>query len=184
MPVYATENFKRWQELHPNWQVRLWTNSDLTSENVDPAVLERIGVATEGAQKADILRYYAIRRFGGVYVDSDIVPHRSLAGVIREGNLVVCHDLPVTWGYIINAFFAASPAHPVITNCLEMALRAKLNTPDIHMTTGPRVLGEAVSQWDKNKVVLLEIEALYRNANVALRLGTHTYAHEWKGANS
>ena len=55
-----------------------------------------------------------------------------------------------------------------------------LNTEDIHMNTGPYLLGHAVGKTQmNNKAYLLPTKAFYRNENNSERFGTHTYAKMW-----
>jgi hypothetical protein len=108
------------------------------------------------------------------------------------GSFIACHDLPVTWGYIINAFFAASPNHILMKEICEKVLDAKLNTEDIHLQTGPRLFGSVLEKYP-NKYFLLPIESFYRNIkgdrlidgkirneDVEERYGNHFYAYTWK----
>jgi hypothetical protein len=64
----------------------------------------------------------------------------------------------------------------------EMAYEAIINTPDIHMHTGPRLIGKGVSEYSQlteDKIVLLKTEYFYRNLDYNDRFGTHTFAKEW-----
>lgn len=177
-PSYCMENYQRWKELMPSWTVRLWTNADI--EEFPKGVADTIHTANKGAQKADIMRYTIMETYGGVYMDADVTPHRSLDPIRTMGKVVLCHDLPITWAYIAIGFFAAVPHHPLFQKACELCRKAKLNTPDIHLHTGPRILGEAMSVFDTHeKVVVLAPRFLYRNAAFEGRFGTHTYAKHW-----
>jgi mannosyltransferase OCH1-like enzyme len=188
-PAYFFENKRKWESLMPDWHVRCWRDTD----GVDGRVAERVRCAASGAQKADILRYAVMHEHGGVYVDADVTPHRSLDPVIALGaRVVLCHDLELTWGYIINAFFAAAPREPLFALAVERSLVAQLNTPDVHMQTGPRLLGACVEST-RGDYVLLPTRAFYRNVegdeqedgtklreSDDRRFGNHFYAHTWR----
>src|SRR5436190_16517529 len=66
------EDFRRygesWRRHHPGWRMRLWTDEDLP-ELGDRRALER---ARHHAERANLVRYEVLRRFGGVYVDTDV----------------------------------------------------------------------------------------------------------------
>ena len=96
-----------------------------------------------------------------------------------RARVVVCHDLEVTWGYIINAFFAAAPKEPLFERASLKSLSVEYNTPDVHMKTGPRLFGECLEAVD-GKYMLLPVDMFYRNEGNNLRYGTHTYAHSWR----
>lgn len=56
-----------WRQLHPDWEYRLWTE-----ENTDIAeIKDMINVAQRFSSKSNIIRLYAVMKFGGVYCDFD-----------------------------------------------------------------------------------------------------------------
>ena len=182
-PAYLQKHITRWKELMPEWTIRLWTNDDLTPEEIKLEVLERIHEADRGVQKADILRYYVVWKYGGIYVDADIEPIRSLEPILYMSDLVICHDNIIEWQYISNAFFAASAYHPVLERALAMCLHTQLNTNAPHMTTGPSLFGRVVSQTPpvNEKYTLLDIECFYLldKGITPSRFGRHFYAASW-----
>ena len=98
----------------------------------------------------------------------------------KDAKLIMCHDIPLTWKYIINAFFAAVPHHPVLQAATNLCYNATLNTEDIHLKTGPIVLGTAVANTiSDDKYYLLPTNYFYRNQGVDKRFGTHTFAKMW-----
>jgi FkbM family methyltransferase len=188
-PSYVEENFNKWKCLMPDWEFKLWNNDDITS---DVFPVELVNKCTLGVQKADIMRYYIIKKFGGVYVDADITPHRSLDPIVTDyKDIVACHDLPLTWRYIAIGFFAASPEHHILSEICDLCHKLDLNTEDVHMKTGPRLFGEVMSKYP-DEYTLLPIEAFYRNIKGDIisktetrnddyeeRFGNHFYARTW-----
>jgi hypothetical protein len=165
----------------PDWTVRVWCNADINEDEFPVEAVAIINVATKGAQKADIMRYFIILKHGGVYMDADMVPHRALDPCLAASTLVLCHDLELTWAYIWNGFMAAVPGHPVLQVASDLCLEAELNTTDVHLRTGPRVLGEAVNRTRGavGEYTLLPVFAFCRNHDSPGRFGTHTYARMW-----
>ena len=174
-----------WQTLMPSWIIRIWTNSDITSTEFPDAAITLINTATKGAQKADIMRYFIIEKYGGVYMDVDVIPHRSLDPIIssfKNASLITCHDLPLTWEYVSIGFFAAVPHHPVLQTACAMCYDTLLNTEDIHLKTGPYLFGHALSTTAisiRDKHILLPINSFYRNKEFNGRFGEHIYAKMW-----
>jgi mannosyltransferase OCH1-like enzyme len=190
-PDYVGENFVKWNELMPDWDCRLWTSADLCEDNKELFPLSFIESCKIPAQQADIMRYFIIKNFGGVYVDADITPHRSLTPIVQKQSFVACHDLPLTWGYIAIGFFAAAPNHFLMREICEKVIKATVNTEDVHLQTGPKLFGSVVFPHP-NDYMLLPIESFYRNlkgnrlSNGQLRLddveeryGNHFYAATW-----
>ena len=194
-PAYVEEYKTKWHELMPTWQIRLWTNADLTAAEFPHDLLAKINAATSGAQKADLMRYYIIYKFGGTYVDTDVIPHRSLEPIRGLGPIVLCHDMPYTWAYISIGFLAAVPHHPVLEYAYQLCLGAIINTPDINMQTGPRILGEAVWRtpppagekyqslhcyfFYRNMVGQVKLDRYYATADFDARFASHFYAKMW-----
>lgn len=170
-----------WRALMPAWNIRLWTNIDINE--FPEAAIALINTATKGAQKADIMRYFIIEKYGGVYMDADVIPNASLEPLLtnfHNANLIICHDIPLTWHYISIGFFAAAPGHPVLKAACSMCYNIELNTSDIHMKSGPALFGRAIAQTDVTELIyLLPSIAFYYNENIKGRFGTHTFAKLW-----
>lgn len=170
-----------WKNLMPEWTVMLWTNEYLNENYFSKEVLDKVNQAEKAAQKADILRYFIIKQYGGFYVDTDVVPHRSLECLRDLGHdLILYHDNDLTWEYIINCFFGAIPNHPVLQKACEMVLNAELNTSDINFKTGPYLLGRAVATTStKKRYGLLKYNFFDHKQYFEGKFGTHLYAKSW-----
>lgn len=184
-PDYVFEYISKWKELMPDWEIRHWRDEHVTEEEFPPDIVERIKMCEKGAQRADIMRYFIIEKYGGFYADSDVKPHRSLEPLrFMFSDVILCHDNGIEWEYIINAFFGASPNHPIMKRACELCRTVSINSPtDISHETGPRLLGVAVSETrpaDERKYTLLPTEYLYVNHWNNDRFGQHLYAHSWK----
>lgn len=193
-PAYVQPQVEQWRQLMPNWTVRLWLNQDINESEFQSNILQRIRACRKGAQKADIMRFEILRKYGGIYLDTDIRPHRSLEPILSlDASFVVCHDIPVTWSYIASAFFASIPDHPILLYAQRLCLGVPINTEDIHMHTGPRLLGEAIACTELSELTaLLDYRYFYRNIigdlditekrvtqDVPERFGNHFYAKDW-----
>jgi len=182
-PDYLQKHIQKWKELMPKWTIHLWTNEDLTPNEIESEVLVKIHEADKGTQKADILKYYIVWKYGGIYVDADTEPTSNLDPIIYMSDLVLCHHNQITWEYIGVGFFAASARHPVLRKAVDICLKAELNDGAPHMTTGPHAFGLAVAQTPPQnmKYMNLELECFYwpEGGLVANRFGSHFFAHAW-----
>jgi len=199
IPNYARENIAGWCKLMPEWTVRLWTNADIAEF---PEIADKVHETAKGVQKADLLFFHIMEKYGGVYVDTDVTPHRALDPIIAMNKPVVaCNDIPFKWAYCSKGFFAVSPHHPSMKYACEKTKTATVNTEDIHMHTGPRLFGDAiVATCDaKDQCVILpakyfyltsidnggafagwfDEKKFYRNTCVEERFGSHEYFKEW-----
>ena len=182
-PHYALENIEKWTKLMPNWDIKFWTNNDITTTHFPLNIINLLDKVDKGAQKADIMRYFIMEKYGGVYVDTDVTPHHSLEPLITQlpnTEAILCHDLVLTWKYISIGFFAAIPNHPIFKTATKICNHVIINTEAIYMQTGPRLLGEAVARTNfPTKTILLPTKMFYYNLNYDGRLGNHFYAKEW-----
>jgi hypothetical protein len=185
MPDYATSNYMKWKELMPEWTIRLWTNDDIHVDNFPAHTVDQINACIKGAQKADIMRYFIIKRWGGFYVDTDVTPHRSLDPLRYLGfSEIICHDNIFTWEYCSIGFFGAVPNSPLFDYACELTRTAVINTPDLHFKTGPHLFGKAVFRsTPPTPYGLLSAYCFYMNDNISsykpFCVGTHVYAKEW-----
>lgn len=186
MPFYVMEYYKSWKHFMPKWEIHLWTNQDITLEHFSQHVIDILHQVEKGAQKADIMRYFIIEKYGGFYVDTDVTPHFPLDILCHLGNLILCHDLNISWAYIAIGFFGSIPHHPVLQFCCEQIETQKisLNTIDIHMHTGPRLFGEAlftIHPENEQCYIVLPQKSFYHNATDKhlIRFGTHFYSKCW-----
>lgn len=183
-PDYLQQHITKWKELMPDWTVRVWTNEDLTTDEIEQDVLSRIHEADKGTQKADILKYYIVWKYGGIYVDADVTPVRSLEPIIYMSNLVICHHNEIVWDYIAVGFFAASQHHPVLRKAVDICMTTELNTPEPNITTGPRAFGIAVSLTPPTsmKYAELPLDCFYwpEGGMTPNRFGSHFFAKAWE----
>lgn len=124
---------------------------------------------------SDILRIIVLEKLGGVYRDVDYRIHQSLRPLLDNYNFVAARE-PMS-SFICNAFIAASPHHPVITEYLSLMkrnydpLRVKKyisNIPSIDcfgtiLITGPGAFTVAVAK---------AIDSDKKNTNIIFSHGT------------
>ena len=112
MPGEYVEFGRSWQRLHPGWQVITWGDDDL-DWLANRAEFDR---AERFTTKANIARYEIIHREGGIYVDCDFEALRPIDELLEGASIVVGEDRD---GMLNNAFFGASPAHPVLGYAID-----------------------------------------------------------------
>lgn len=183
IPTEVSKHIDQWKLLMPEWCIRVWRDEDINSENFPPDIVEKINLCEKNAQKADIMRYFIVEKHGGMYVDCDMKPNRSLEPLrFMRADFLICHDNTITWQFIINAFFAATPHHPIMKQACECARQTTINVGDIAQFTGPGLLGVAVQMTppvDGRKALVLPHYYFYVNDNHVDRFAQHLYWHSW-----
>lgn len=120
------KDVKNWhlniKELHPGWDVRLWTDEDnlaLVKEHF-PHLLDIYNALEYNIMRADIIRYMYMVKFGGYYLDLDYEVFIPFDDETSQPDLM----LPVSSeanGKIIlgNSIFASIPQHVYWKDILE-----------------------------------------------------------------
>lgn len=82
IPEWVRAFMKAVIDLHPQWEVKLHT--DLPS-SAGSELAEAYNSAEQWCQRADIVRYVALRDSGGIYIDADCVILRALDPLLKAG---------------------------------------------------------------------------------------------------
>ncbi|MGI8804982.1 MAG: glycosyltransferase family 32 protein [Thermoleophilaceae bacterium] len=106
-----------WKQHHPEWEMRLWTDSNLPELRF-PEAFER---CRNHGERSDVLRSELLARFGGLYVDTDVECRRPIEPLIGDASAFCAWVRP---GRIGSAVLGAVPGHPAIDRLLtEMQSR-------------------------------------------------------------
>jgi inositol phosphorylceramide mannosyltransferase catalytic subunit len=168
-PTRYDDYWKTFQEFHPEWQLLTWTDDNLPYiENRD--VFEEVRGRARSAgipmdperavavQQADILAYELVFQFGGVVLNCDMQPLRSLEPLAVESAFLGMED---DW-HVCNAVMAGSSEHPLF-GAVIAALPSRVaqhRGEGMEVETGPRLLTEVWRSqlWD---VTVLPRESFY-----------------------
>lgn len=107
------------QKLHPTWEMNIWTDANATEflEKNYPEILPHYIGYNQNIQRANILRYCVLHKYGGVYFDLDM----SCLMPIDQTPLM---DLPFASpgarpAGISNAFLVTKPGHAFLSRLLQ-----------------------------------------------------------------
>lgn len=151
MPEAFDEYGESWVRLHPGWEMRLWTDDDLSELEVS----ETYTAARHDSERSNILRYEVLRAHGGVYIDTDFECLRPIDPLIEGIDFFVGYSGP---GRIGSAIIGAVPGHPV----LERAAREARPRPgEVYdkAGTGPLFLAGVIR--DHPEATVFDRELLY-----------------------
>lgn len=177
MPDEYCRNIVGWMRLHPRWWVRVWSEGELVDWLWN---VREFKDAHNAAEAADIARYELVLRRGGIYLDCDVKPVRSLGPLLdleafagSQGN-----------GEICTAALGAEPGHPAFAE-LVAALPHAFRYGDNNLTrTGPLFLTDVLGRHPE--VTILPQEAFYPylfreepRPPTPGTYGVHTWAASW-----
>lgn len=130
-------------ELHPDWEYRLWTDS----ENLKfvakefPEYLQLFNDFPKGIMRADVIRYMLMYRLGGFYMDLDYEMIRPFD--LCEHRVVLPYSRRLAEGDSVdrlgNAVFASEPGNPFWKMLLDDLLASPPvgENVDVESATGP-----------------------------------------------
>lgn len=182
VPEELLENCQRIRELHPEWEYKLWVDADLQAFHL----INRVAFdnALNYGEKADILRYEILERFGGVYMDMDIYCVRPL------DILHYCYDFyagisNVNAVELNNALIGCAPGHPIIQACIKniSIKRPKHPFAGTIERTGPvyftGIFLDYIQKTKHHKVVALPVSFFYPLPNSFHGPQTKTVLNHW-----
>ncbi|RUQ94632.1 glycosyltransferase family 32 protein [Legionella septentrionalis] len=130
IPDYFAAYQASWKKFHPDWQLKLWTDKEVEAENFFTKDLWKY--CCNIAQKADIIRYEILYRWGGLYTDTDFeclanfdrLAHQYdfFAGILPEYPPrigVFKRKVATPTLQIMNALIGAKPGHPILEKTIN-----------------------------------------------------------------
>jgi mannosyltransferase OCH1-like enzyme len=181
-------NWRRFARIHPSWELRTWSETGQQSFPETFGALSRCG---SPAQQADLMRLEILWRYGGIYVDTDCEPVRSMEPLREHGCFFGTED----GEHYSTSVIGAAAGHPAIRAYLDAVLdgdRVATALPP-NEATGPMFATQVLA--GRADVALLPPEAFYpepfadstkRFRRSRRRLsgpGTyviHRWAHSWR----
>jgi len=119
MPAWQWDIVLAWQLLHPDVEVRGWTDETIpTLRNQDlfddP---RRFSPSSHfGQYRANLLRYELLLDYGGVWIDTDLEPRRHVGPLFEQGAFAAWE----TQGkWINNAFLGCEAGHPAMQTIVD-----------------------------------------------------------------
>lgn len=110
LPNNCKKLIATWEKHLPDYEFRFWDE-----ESFDVTSLDFVRAAYEAGKYAfvsDYVRLYALKQYGGIYLDTDIEVLRSFDGLLEEYSAVFGFE---TAESVMTAFMAAQPEHPIIS---------------------------------------------------------------------
>ena len=114
MPAKCKRVIETWKKHLPDYEIRLWDEStfDVSKSEYTKAAYD----AGKYAFVSDYARLYALKEYGGIYLDADVEVVRNFDDLLPEYDAVFGFE---TEGRVMTAFIAAKANHPIIHEFLE-----------------------------------------------------------------
>lgn len=155
---------KTWQEKHPDWEFKVWTDADVKSFKLqNQAYFDN---AVNWGEKSDIFRYEILYRYGGLYTDTDFECLKSFDQLHYLCDLYtgIAYDSgPVLY----NGLIGVAPRHPMMKACIDnMVIWGHPQDEDAIMArTGPvfftRIFFKTLEECKNDKIVAFPTSYFY-----------------------
>ena len=152
MPREYVEYGETWRRHHPGWKLKLWRDRDL--RRLVPA--EAVARARHRTELSDLLRFEILRRYGGLYVDTDVECLRPVGALLSGRRVVMGFEKP---GRVGSAVLASAPGHPFFVDAAQQARETVGLGANSADATGPYLL--TLLARDYPDVTILPPEAFY-----------------------
>jgi hypothetical protein len=168
---------RRWEDLHPEWTIRMWSEKALRAEFPDWEP-ERWGKTA--AAQSDVWRLLLLDRFGGLYVDTDYEPFRPFDRVVASAAFLAS----LIGGKPVNGLLACRAGHPLIKRMVAEAMEGTAQGLPILEAAGPgmvaRVLEDAMRHFPKQLVEDgVRIATAYGDTGVVALEQSAVYPYLW-----
>ncbi|MBA3752502.1 hypothetical protein H0X06_07015 [Candidatus Dependentiae bacterium] len=114
-PAIFEESQKSIKKHHPDWEYKLWTDADIPSLQLYNQHF--YDLSDNYGEKADILRYELLYRYGGVYIDVDFICMKPL-DILSQYDLWAGTEPLDCMGNVSNAIIGSIPSHPILEDCI------------------------------------------------------------------
>jgi hypothetical protein len=164
IPIMYAKWMQTWLEKHPSWQHWIWTLEDVRSliSHHYPSYLTLYDSYEAPVFRADVMRYFVLHRYGGVYVDLDMESLRPLdswttsdyyclvSEECYEHTFVVREEKSTN---VMNGFIASSPGHPFLDRVIRSLDEAALRYfGDYMYATGPQFFNTVYQRYAAKQV--------------------------------
>ena len=144
-PVEIKVCIESWLKVLPDYEIRLWTARDARAihcQFIDEALNAR-----KWAFAADVVRFYAVWKEGGIYMDSDILLHRRFDSYIPEHGFVTVHEHIGDKIQLQAAFFMGEKGNAFCHTMFEYYNRRRFLKPDgtFDLTISPQVMKDVAT---------------------------------------
>ena len=136
LPVRYNEWTKKWQEMHPDWKYKLWTDDDLNEENIHIKNWNEFNNIANMAQKSHYLRYHILYQFGGIYADTDYECLKSFDELRYTDFFAgITYD---PYPNVNIAILGSVPNHPILKRLIDnMIVKKGDKAKNVFSSTGP-----------------------------------------------
>lgn len=153
-PKKVPDGVFKWKEINPDCEHILWDEKKIEEEF--PGIFSNNIFAKHFYESkvfngvSDILRYYILYRFGGIYFDADCIPLRKLEDYIFDDDFFSVYENEVrSPGLVASGVMGAKEKSEIIKYIIKNLNNRDLSQ-DAWISVGPKCLTDALQKFSKN----------------------------------
>jgi mannosyltransferase OCH1-like enzyme len=127
---------QEWKKLHPDWNYILWTENEI--DKLEFSTKELYAKSKDYLEKADLVRYEVLNKFGGVYADFDVEPKINLDSLIYKyeffAGLEPSYKQYKVQPVINNGFMGSIPLNSILIATINKIKNSDLNIDHASVT--------------------------------------------------
>jgi mannosyltransferase OCH1-like enzyme len=168
IPDKFQKNAEELVKLNPNYTHMKWDETSLRHEcgKLGHEIVAKFDSFPHMIQKIDLGRYVVLYNYGGITVDTDMVPLKPIdeAPHLHTGKLIVSgHAFPhKLFSTTNNAVILAKPEHPFLKELIQEIVSKDMPTDSVfnisplqvQVTTGPDMFNSVLSNYRDSVIVL------------------------------
>lgn len=109
-----------WHKFLPDYEIRKW--DDAAIQEIDSVFMREAIQEKKWAFASDVIRLYAIKKYGGIYMDTDVMVYKSFDPLLQEkafiGRENSMHQFKHTMeNYLTTCCFGAEAENEFISRC-------------------------------------------------------------------
>lgn len=151
IPILWIETWKIFCKKY-NWKHYIWKDKDI--EYFKLKNKKEFNDAKSYQQKSDIFRYEILYRYGGIYIDVDMVwlglnieKYLPLTNFIGVQEPYSSYYSVIGRPYLANGFFACSKKHVIMKECINLIPQRMNISNRPFISTGPALLSKATNNY-------------------------------------
>jgi mannosyltransferase OCH1-like enzyme len=159
IPGMAEHWLRQWEKTNPDWQVWFWTDEYLEKFMNKFKRYIDFDRYDQAISKADVVRYFILYEYGGVYADLDVEPLASLNPLVDAYSCILSQE-PDEHAKLLrphymnsfdilacNAIMMCRPRHPYFKFILENLQRKFETESDVIEQTGPSMVARIHEEY-------------------------------------
>jgi hypothetical protein len=157
-PKEMPANFKffqqTWKMFHPDWQFKVWDEKAILNENLEN--IDLYWLARSYQEKSDLVRYEILKKYGGLYIDTDIECFANFDELHHKYDFYTNFEPPAINKKkvsILNAMIASVPSHPILIETLQQIRRNWTRTEEAFDSTYNNINKSSFARSNHNLAV-------------------------------